>query len=287
MYYELNWRLPCPQTLATYVLFLAGSLRSPKSVAAYVRGVKTLFVLLDYNVDHFDAIMLRLALKGVARKFPHRPHRAYPLTPSILLKLFELLDFGIVDHVVFWSLILTGFFTMARKSNLMVTSGTDGAIPVKRGHIRYHSGMLVFYFVWSKTNQFGARVHSVPVSPIHNSVLCPVLAYSNMLRQVPAPNDSLAFVTRVDQALVPVSYSRFQCFFRSCLAKIGLPASKYSSHSMRRGGASHAFRVGVPGELIQLHGDWKSDAYKSYLEVSLNQRYQVAASMSSSISKRA
>lgn len=37
----------------------------------------------------------------------------------------------------------------------------------------------------------------------------------------------------------------------------------FSSHSFRRGGATHAFRSKVPADLIQLHGDRKLDGYKN------------------------
>lgn len=37
-----------------------------------------------------------------------------------------------------------------------------------------------------------------------------------------------------------------------------------------RGGATYAFRSGVPGELIQVMGDWKSDAYKRYFDFSFD-----------------
>lgn len=39
------------------------------------------------------------------------------------------------------------------------------------------------------------------------------------------------------------------------------------------------FRCGVPGELIQIFGDWASDAYKTYLEISLPAKVQVAEQM--------
>ena len=49
--------------------------------------------------------------------------------------------------------------------------------------------------------------------------------------------------------------------------------------SFRRGAASFAFRSGVLGELIQHFGDWASDAYKTYLEISLPVKVQVAEQM--------
>jgi hypothetical protein len=49
---------------------------------------------------------------------------------------------------------------------------------------------------------------------------------------------------------------------------LGKHSDDYSTHSFRRGGgATWAFSAEVPTELIQLYGDWKSNAYKKYLKV--------------------
>ncbi len=60
---------------------------------------------------------------------------------------------------------------------------------------------------------------------------------------------------------------------------MGLNADHYSTHSFRRGGATLAFQAGIPSELIQLQGDWKSEAYKKYLTFSINDKVQVAQRM--------
>ncbi|CAG2203365.1 unnamed protein product [Mytilus edulis] len=49
-------------------------------------------------------------------------------------------------------------------------------------------------------------------------------------------------------------------------------------------GATLAFDAEVSTELIQLHGDWHSDAYKKYLEFTLEQKLQVSQMMSKSVS---
>lgn len=59
--------------------------------------------------------------------------------------------------------------------------------------------------------------------------------------------------------------------------------SRFRGHSFRRGGATWAFRAGVPGELIQIYGDWASDAYKCYLEFSEDSKLIVAREMVSSL----
>ena len=60
-------------------------------------------------------------------------------------------------------------------------------------------------------------------------------------------------------------------------------AGCYTGHSFRRGGATYAFRSGVPGELIQVMGDWKSDAYKRYFDFSFDTMLSVSSRMRDSI----
>ena len=51
----------------------------------------------------------------------------------------------------------------------------------------------------------------------------------------------------------------------------------FSEHSFRRGGATWAFQSGVPGEMIQILGDWASDAYKKVLEFSMQDKLSIAS----------
>jgi hypothetical protein len=68
---------------------------------------------------------------------------------------------------------------------------------------------------------------------------------------------------------------------------IGENPDEFSTHSIRSvgWGASWAFAAEVPTELIQLYGDWRSDAYKKYLKFSLEDKISVANSMKTHILK--
>lgn len=61
---------------------------------------------------------------------------------------------------------------------------------------------------------------------------------------------------------------------RNILQDLGLPAKDFTSHSFRRGGASFAFRAGLPVDLIKILGDWHSDAILLYLTVPLSVRLE-------------
>ena len=65
--------------------------------------------------------------------------------------------------------------------------------------------------------------------------------------------------------------------FCQAISAAGLPdASSFRGHYFRRGAASRAFNHCVPGELIQIDGDWASDAYKAYLEFSVESKLTFA-----------
>ena len=98
---------------------------------------------------------------------------------------------------------------------------------------------------------------------------------------IPAHPQSPAFL---DSHKKPIYYSDFNTFTKFLIDKIGLDHQQFSTHSYRRGGATHAFSKNIPSELIKLHGDWKSDAYLIYLEYSFEQRLSISQIMSSKLS---
>ena len=82
----------------------------------------------------------------------------------------------------------------------------------------------------------------------------------------------------------PITKSLFVKVFRRRLVLAGVPqAPTYRGHSFRRGGANWAFQCGVPGELIQVFGDWSSEAYKRYLEFALPAKLRVATRVSQAL----
>ena len=97
-----------------------------------------------------------------------------------------------------------------------------------------------------------------------------------MVDAVPAGPEDPAFVVPFKHSVLPLTYSKFQTFLKSSISAIGLDASLYSTHSFRRGGACTAFELQAPTELIQFTGDWKSECYKRYLHLTLEQKTLVS-----------
>ena len=137
-------------------------------------------------------------------------------------------------------------------------------------------GLLVT-FKCTKRIQFGERLLHIPLLRINDSLLCPVSAYLRMIRLVPACRLCPVFLIYDPKGLVPLTKCTFVSSFRSYLVVAGISnAQSLRGHSFRQGAALWAFRCGVPGEIIQLYGDWSSDAYKLYLEFSLESKLTLA-----------
>lgn len=275
--------------LSLYAQFLSRSFATVDSIKNYISAVKTLHLLLTENTEAFDSLYLKLIFRGLLRIKSHCPKQAMPITPQILCDFRSKFDMKCAIDSTFWCLFLHAFFLMFRKSNLVPVSVSsfDSNKQLCRKNYTYDilNNVLLVRVKWSKTNQYGEREIIIPLVRISGSPLCPVQAFLHMISLVDVPEDSPAFCIVKKGKIYPIIYSQFQKRLKNTISDIGLNPDNFSSHSFRRGGASWAFASNVPSELIQLYGDWKSDAYKRYLKFDLFDKITVANSMSSHILK--
>ena len=208
----------------------------------------------------------------------HVPRQALPITLQILSEFVPLLDSQDPFDATFWAALLTAFFCLLRKSNLVPDTAAkfDPQHQLCRGDFKVHPECMLVCVRWSKTIQFSQKVLEIPLVAFNNSPLCPVNAYTNMVKLVPGKSNEPAFMVHLRGVHAALTYHQFQNKLKSLIAATGRNPALYSSHSIRRGGATLAFQAQVPGELIKVQGDWSSDSYLRYLHVPLEQRVLVA-----------
>ena len=138
---------------------------------------------------------------------------------------------------------------------------------------------------WTKTIQFQNKKLTVPIPRIPGSILCPVSMLQYYFHQVPHFSSGLIplFLYQSGLQYHILTYPLFLHLLRQKLSTLGYKPSDYSGHSFRLGGASFAFSLRVPHELIQQQGDWNSDAYLRYLSKPLTQRLRVATAFRSAL----
>jgi hypothetical protein len=275
-------------TIEAYVQFLSRSFKSVQSIRNYLNGVRFLHLLHDAPIPSFSSWQIKLLLRGITRVLLHTPKRALPITPPILLQLHSVLNLSSPLHATLWCCYLLSFYLFARKSNMVCPSSLtfNHHKHLQRKDIAVCPFGLLVTLKWSKTNQFSKRCLRVPVVSVPGSPLCPVKAFIHMSTLIPSLPSSPAFhyhSPKGPKGLVPITHLVFTSMLRSLLSQVGYNPTVYSGHSFRRGGATWAFKSGVPGELIQLHGDWRSDAYKVYLECDLKIKLAVSSAIRQSI----
>lgn len=272
---------PLPSTYSTlcmYAQFLSRDFKAPATVFNHLNGVKWLHFFHGYDVDNFDHYTLRIFKKGLARVKQYQPRQALPITPDILLDISSLVDWKCQQDVVYFTLFLFGFFLMARKSNLVPDSVAkfDPKKQLVRGDIQITKKEALVTLSWSKTNQFGSRVHSVPLLALPGSKLCPVRACSKLFKLTPGSDMDPVFQTWEKGVLKPITYHKMQKWLKKWIGLTGRISDGYTSHSLRRGGATFASKVGVPKEYIKLVGDWRSDCVDQYIQFPMEARVKAA-----------
>ena len=270
--------------LALFAQFLSRSFKSFASVQNYISGIRTWHTVLGFQPPDISEPVLKLCLQGLRRLMPATCHRAYPITPQMLNQMAKFVDRGTPYSVACWSAMLIGFFSFARRSNLVPASSKsfNPGQQLVRADIIKGEDRLVVLFKWSKTNQYNSRIVAVPILALPGTSICPVTAYSDLIRASPASSGHPCFSywNKRSKKLDCISRNDLQDYLRSLVSRIGLDPSKFSCHSLRRGGATSANTAGCSSMQIKSFGDWKSDCFQLYVEADLDSRTRTAEQFS-------
>ena len=271
-------------TICLYTQFLSRSFVSPQAIRNYVNGVKFLHIITGHAYDFSNNRILQLVLKGIEKGLSHMPVRATPISPHILKAVARAISLHSPEDVTCLCASVLLFLLMARAGNVFYHMEHGKPRGLSRSHVVFSRHAILVTFTHTKTITFGSRVLQIPLLAVPDSLLCPVAIFRRMVQLTPAAPSQPLFVTFSGGQLAPLSKISFLAHFRSLLVRAGVSSpSAFSCHSFRRGGASWAFRVGVPGEIIQIYGDWASDCYKRYLDISLDTRFVLARAVRDSL----
>ena len=216
------------RNLQLFAQFLSRTFKSIDSIKNYLNGVKSMHLLLGYPIDQINKFILNLSLKGMAKLNPYCKKQAEPITPEILIEIAEFMDFSDKTNIVYWCLFLFAFFLLARKSNLVPTLHKDlieKKFLIKKDIVDYEDHLIVT-FRWTKTIQKGERILQIPLVEIKDSILCPVNAYRNLLKIIPACSSESPLFILPDGKII--TYNMYQAKLRYFIRNIGLDETKFS-----------------------------------------------------------
>ena len=197
------------------------------------------------------------------------------MTPEILAELSGLVNVLVTKQLVVWIGILVGFYCMFRKSNLVPCSGVkfDPTQQLCRDNFTRMKDCYLATVYWSKTIQYHDCALDIPLLENPDKRICPVFWLDYYFSVVPAHSFNAALCYYKGRNLCNLNYTQFTEQMCTWLEVLGYWKEVFSSHSLRRGRAQWAATSGISGHIIKLLGDWKSECYHWYLDMSLQARY--------------
>ena len=154
----------------------------------------------------------------------------------------------------FWAACVIAFFSVFRKSNLLIssTSSFDPHKHLRMCDIHVWTWGLLLVLRWSKTIQYRNRTLLVPVPKIEHSKLFPHAATLNAFKVLGGHDFASllrgqAFVYSYGDQVKPLTCTAFCNKLKQLPKQCGIDGLQYSGHSFRRGGATFAMNCCVPG----------------------------------------
>ena len=277
--FELNY-FPCDNLqLCRFGQYLVKyrQLKSADSIGNYMSGIRTCMALLGLTIPDPLEKQIQLFNQGLKTLMPHETKQMKPITPEILMRIYDVVDFTNLTDMVAWVATLVGFTMFLRRSNL-VPEAMDKFDPTKQFcrkdfNVINPLTVMMAEVRWSKTIQFKEKILRLPILPAKNKNICPVIWIHYMFEQIPGQPDDPAFLIPQKGEKLALSANQLVARLRKWLTLIGEEAELYALHSLRRGGATFANQCDIQGEMIKLLGDWASDAWRRYCDISMEQRY--------------
>jgi integrase len=262
---------PTQQSAILFITFLALS-QTFSTVRSTMTGVKHYWAQRGWEFDILRWSEYNAVLKGIRREKKGVPQRKHPVSPDELQRMASLFSAEPFARAM-WACIVITWWAMFRKSNTTVNERAPDGV----GHCIRKQDVLVDFEQWrlhitvrgSKTNQYQDRVFHAHLQGRRGHPLDPVAAWLGHVEASPDVEPTMsAFSFREKGITQPMRYEYLRVALKVCYSAIGGDAAHVSTHSLRRGGATFAYHAGVQDLLLKAHGDWVSNCFEDYIELS-------------------
>ena len=257
---------PCDEDqVCMYMSYLARRL-SYSSVRQYLSGLNNHLKEMGCEPIAYNGYKVKCCMTGIRRTLGDAPRQASPLLPGHLRRIFAIM-LGTPGHVALRAAMLVSFRALLRKSHVTLSECT-----LERRDIEFYRWGMMLKVRRSKTIQFKERTHLIPVSYVQDRELCAVHWLKVHLRQLPSGRSEAAFRLPRGAGSTPMSYTYYLSALKLLCARAGLEPSLFTTHSLRRGGATFLRLCGASITEIKERGDWRSDAVYQYIQASIMER---------------
>lgn len=220
-------------------------------------------------------ICLTAILQGILHKSHGLSVGKDPFTPEMLKRIFVVVDFTSHEEKLTWIALLLMFRTLLRISHIIISPHT-----LHRSDVCFKSWGVVILIKSAKNRKRGSRKVEIPLVNSNCETLCPISWLRHLYRFHPRTESAFLFSTSLCQRF---TYSKFCKTFKSLCKKADI-SGNFSSHSLRKGGATFMANIGLPITDIKDRGLWSSVVVFDYIKPSLDHRCKVDKIFSSCFS---
>ena len=267
---------PFPATevgLMRFTRYVANGVTSYSTVKGYLSTIKRAHELS--NIPFLKKYeVLRMQMYSIRKELAVPVKKATPITPLLLVRMYSFVQKNCIIELTCFAALVIGFTLFLRKSNL-VPDTQASFLPkeqLTKGDVGMMGTVMVYSITWCKTNQYRNRDLILPIIPAHHVIVSAEHWTKFLLSNSLGGDDQPLISYPKGGRMVPITYDVLSRRLKGWVKACGLNPEEFSLHGLRRGGANHALSVGICGEDLRLMGDWASDAYLEYIDLTLDRR---------------
>lgn len=209
---------------------------------------------------------LRLVMSGIENSPAGLVEPKEPFCASDLPKLLKVVCLDVDVHLLTWIATVLMFNSLLRISHIVLSPHT-----LLQEDVKIQEWGVLLRIRSAKTLKHGSKPVMLPLVKRINSNVCPVKWLMYLLMVHPKKSTDPLFSTK---KLPKFTYPMFNRVFKILCSNAGI-SGNYSSHSLRRGGATLLANAGVCRDDIKIKGMWSSDAVNRYIVPSLSHKVQI------------
>ena len=238
--------------------YLHKSGMSASNIANDLTAIRSIMIIYALDTAPLRDQRVHLFIKALKINRPFQPNLPAFMDQEALLRIITVAE-TLPLSFVYVPLYLLAFFSFLRISNILPHSATqfDSARHLCKGDLIFSPNSVVIVIKWSKTLQDRNKVATVTIPALGASPLCPWNALKKLLHIHVLSDDHPLFIFYKKGRLVTLTDSMARKHLKHISCLLGL-SKHYTFHDIRRGGATWAFRHGVPLQDIQAQGTWSS-----------------------------
>lgn len=261
------------------------------TVQSYISGVKSWALDHGITVPPADEMgPVKVMLKGLKR-LQHGRERAarLPVTVELCGLIRSVLDLRQHNHRTFWAMLATGVRGLFRLGELAVDNTTNQdnreRLLLQQDLAPFHDAACKGYTLRLRISKSDAFRESTNIYLFFTrDLVCAASALEDMIRRCPFHRGSSTPLFALDDGR-PLLRPKFIELLQQCIRLVNTKFhldydwSRFTGHSIRRGGATSLAARGVADHLIQTMGRWKSNAHRIYIATPRYNLFQATASL--------